>query len=181
MAHNCGTLQFGKDWLGPNMLTRKLRNLTVEDLKDCPVWEMVEDDKGGDVLVKALKRLPVRTLHNRLVGTQLNLADGSSVWALLGNMSTVDPTSTQHFMTVSVHRDGDWFDLARYHDVDYSRRDGLALAKFLAKRVQDVFPLRYDVTSVVSGAKQALSGQVPSSPHERLNPDELIRLSLQDE
>jgi hypothetical protein len=162
------------------MNTRALRDLTVDDLAKSPIWEMVEDDKG-DVLVKPVERLPVHTLRNRLVGTQLHLADGSAVWALLGNISLNHPTSTRHFMTMSMHRAGKWFDLARYHDVDYARRDEAALAKFLAKPTTQVFPIQYDINSLATGLKKALAGQVPPSVVERLDRDELIRLSLEAE
>lgn len=163
------------------MTIRALRDLTVDDLIQCPVWEMVEDTKSGDVLVKPVRRLPARTLRNRLIGTNLQLADGSTAWALLGNVSANHLAATKHFMTVSVHHAGKWFDLARYHDVDSARRDAAALARFLSKEVPDVFPMRYDLTSIATGLKDALSGQLPALPQEQLGQNELISLSLDAE
>lgn len=163
------------------MTMRALRDLKVDDLIQCPVWEMVEDAKSGDVLVKPVRRLPARTLRNRLIGTNLQLADGSTAWALLGNVSPNHLAATKHFMTVSVHHAGKWFDLARYHDIDYARRDAAALARFLSKEVSDVFPLAYDITSVATGLKEALSGEVPALPQEQLGQSELISLSLEAE
>ena len=164
-----------------DMNMRALRNLTVDDLTRYPVWEMVDGANSGDVLVKPVRRLPARTLRNRLIGTNLLFADGSTAWALLGNISHSHLAATKHFMTVSVHHTGKWFDLARYHDVDYARRDATALARFLSKEVSDVFPLTYDITSVATGLKEVLSGQVPALPQEQLGPGELISLSLEAE
>lgn len=161
------------------MATRTLRDLTVEDISKHPVWKMIEDEKSGDVLVTPTGRLPVRSLRNRLVGTQLQLADGVAVWALMGNVSPNHPRATKNFMTLSVHHAEKWFDLARYHDVDYARRDEAALARFLGKTITEVFPIRYDITSFAVGLKDSLAGQIPSVPMERLKQDELIRLSLE--
>lgn len=161
------------------MTARSLGDITVEDLVAHPVWEMIEGSTGGDVLVMPVRQLPVRTMRNRLAGTKLQLADGTTLWGLLGNVAPKNPRSTKHFLTVSIHRDGKWFDLARYHDVDFRRRDGVALAGFLGKQIQDIFPIAYDLTSLVIGLKESLAANVEQVPDERLDGDELINLSMQ--
>jgi hypothetical protein len=52
---------------------RRLSGLTIEDLAKDAVWEMIEDPKASDVMVRPVKRLPVRTMRNRLAATQLRL------------------------------------------------------------------------------------------------------------
>jgi hypothetical protein len=163
------------------MTRRALSDLAVEDLAEHPVWEMIETPASSDVQVRPVKQVPVRTLKNRLVGTRLRLADGTRVWALLGNISPGNPRSTNHFLTASVHHQGKWFDLARYHDVDFARRDGKALAAFLGKAPHEVFPIQYDIRDFVVGSGASLAGQIDSAPAERLTQDDLIRLSLQED
>jgi len=162
-------------------LRKKLINVTVEDLLKHPVWEMIEDARDPDVFVIPVSQVPVTSMMNRLAGTQLQLADGSRYWALLGNISPKDSLSTRHFLTVSICSQEKWFDLARYHDVDYSRRDGVALASFLGKKLADVFPITYDLTPLVRGDRDALVGTISHPVDSKLSEDELIRLSLQDE
>ena len=135
----------------------------------------------SSVMVRPVRRLPVSKMSNRLAGSQLLLADGSMLWSILGNISVNDPRSTKNFLTVSIHRQGKWFDLARYHDVDFVRRGGTALARFLGKNTQDVFPMRYDIRELASGSAQSLSGTIDAEPTEPLSQDELIRLSMQAE
>lgn len=125
--------------------------------------------------------LPVQTLDLRLVGTNLQLADGSTAWALLGNVSLDNVEATRHFMTVSVHLAGKWFDLARYHDVDYARRDAQALAQFLRKDVSEVFPIAYDIAAVAKGPKEVLQGEVPALARVQLEQKDLIRLALRSQ
>jgi hypothetical protein len=163
------------------MTQKTLQDLSVDDLKMHCVWEMIEDPSQSDPVVKPVILLPVTTLKNRLVGTQACLADGSRVWVILGNVSLTDQESTKHFLTLSVNHHGKWFDLARYHDVDRSRRDGHALAHFIGKEVKKVFPIRYDITKCVDGALKNLKGIVLLEPEERLSSDALIQLSLREE
>lgn len=155
-----------------------LSALRVSDIERCPVWEMVDDAHASDVFVKPVDQLPANVMKGRLVGTQIALADGSKLWALLGNIAPNDAVSCKHFMTVSVHNNGKWFDLARYHDVDFARRDAAALAQFLGKPVSDVFPITYDISNAVAGSPDVLVGRIEKSPDVRLSDKELIELSL---
>jgi hypothetical protein len=163
------------------MTTKNLQELSIGDLQAHGVWEMIEDPSRSDVVVKPITRLPVKSLKNRLVGSQARLADGSHLWVILGNISLTNPESTKHFLTLSVHQNGKWFDLARYHDVDYLKRDGHALARFIGKELEQVFPIKYDITKWVDGPSNSLKGSVQLEPDERLSADGLIRLSLLDE
>ncbi len=161
------------------MNKKPLKDLTIEDISKHAVWEMTEEGRSSDVFVKPVKKLPVETMNNRLVATKIQLADGSEIWALLGNIKPLNSQSTKHFLTVSIESEGKWFDLARYHDADHARRDGHALAKFLGKRLAAVFPIAYNISEVARGQRDSLVGTIESAPKERLSSDELIQLALQ--
>lgn len=166
-------------------MTRRIEKpestLGVEDLREYPVWEYIPGAQTRDeTWVSPVTKLPVSDLRHRLVGTTLHLAAGRTVDALIGNIHLQNVRSTRHFMSVTVIKsDGGRFDLARYHDVDYARRGPSALAGFLALSVNDVFPLKYDISSVCTGIAEVLRAEIPSEPRERLTDKELMELALE--
>jgi hypothetical protein len=154
--------------------------LTVADLKAFPVWEYLNDDdeKYGEMAVRPVKRTPVDNLEGRLVGIQVKLANGAEVWALIGNVATSNPRLTQHFVTLSVFRDGQCLTLARYHDVGADKRGPQALAAFLGLTIDEVFPISYDVSRFSKGDPAALAGRIEKEPREKLTRAQLIKLSV---
>ena len=156
---------------------RAIKSLRVEDLQIYAVWEFVSEHDGhNETWVKPVETLPVRHLNGRLAATPLEFADGSSAWALLGNIDTSNPKTTEHFVTISVERDGSWLHLARYFDHDYVERRPAALATFLRSKVDDIFPIRFDLRHLAIGDAGSLIGEVPKEPKERLARDQLLRL-----
>jgi hypothetical protein len=57
-------------------------SLTVADLRAHPMREYLNDDEIGETMTRPVEKLPVETLDNRLVGTQVRLANGLDVWEL---------------------------------------------------------------------------------------------------
>ena len=78
-----------------------------------------------------------------------------------------------------VEKRGRWFDLARYHDVDYARRGPEQLAQFLALPVSSIFPIEYDLSDLVSADPDLVKGTIPLEPQEKLSQDELTQLALE--
>jgi hypothetical protein len=70
------------------------------------------------------------------------------------------------------------FTLARYFDVDYERRGPAALAGFLGLRVEEVFPVAYDIGAVAVGLAEVIRGSIPSEPAEKLTEEELTALAV---
>src|SRR5580698_5631520 len=114
-------------------------SLTVTDFKAHPVWEFLNDDEIGETMARPVEELPVETLDDRIVGTQVRLANGLGVWGLFGNFDVKNPRATRHFLALSIERSGKWFHLARYHDVGFAAHGPEALAWFLGLRIDDVF------------------------------------------
>ena len=132
--------------------------------------------KIGETMVQPVEKLPVETLDNRLVGTQVHFANGSRVWALIGNFDVTNPRATQHFLTLSIERGGKWLYLARYHDIGFPAEGPEDLARFLGLHVDDVFPISVDVRRYVRGDPKALTAIVLKEPRERLTREELWAL-----
>src|SRR5258708_2695668 len=158
-----------------------LSQLTVADLSHDPVWEFTHSDDPDDdeTAIRPVFGLPVSDLKNRVVGIEVTLSNDSKCWAILGNIALYNSRQTRHFLTISVEREGNWFDLARYHDVDYSRRGHAQLAAFLGMSVEKVFPIRYDLSPVVVSTAEGTRGAVPLDSDDRLSSNELIALALE--
>ena len=129
-------------------------------------------------MVRPVKKLPVESLDNSILGTKVRLANGLQVWATIANFDVTNPRATQHFLFLSIERGGEWFHLARYHDVDFTKRSPEELARFLGLHVDDVFPITVDVRRYVRGDPAALTAAVLKEPRERLTDAELTALAL---
>ncbi len=135
-----------------------------------PVWEFVSNDEPDETYVYPLAERPTKSLENRIVGAEVELANGSRVWALLGNIDVHDARRTRHFLTVSVFVRAEWFHLARYHDMDRDARGPAQLANALGLGVDDVFPIQYNIGPLVSAtAGDSAFGKVEAEPLERLS------------
>src|SRR5690242_13740064 len=95
---------------------KPVESLTAVDLKASPVWQYANRDGAGETVVRAVKKIPVRNLSGKLIGTQVRLANGTQAWALIGNIDSRNARLTEHFLTLSIEHAGRWFSLARYHD-----------------------------------------------------------------
>jgi hypothetical protein len=147
--------------------TRLFLSLQVPDFEKYPVWESVLDDEADEVSVSPVTVLLVPNLVSQIVGTWVQLANGGFVWATVLNW-TRNPRMNEHFVVVRVERNGQWFWLSRYWDIDYSRNGPEAVANFLGLSVDEVFPISYDVRNYADGDPTALVGSVLKEPGERL-------------
>jgi hypothetical protein len=150
--------------------------LTVDDVKAAPVWEFINDDSIGETMVRPVTRLPVENLDGMLVGTQVRLANGAPVWAIIGNVDSRDPRRTEHFITLSLDHVGRWLFLERYFDIQYAKQGPEAFARLLGLPVDDVFPIYFDLRPYSEGDPAALKGSVPKEPREKLSQKERMAL-----
>jgi len=161
-----------------NVRPIKIEALRVEDIEVTPVWEYVNDDQLGETAVLPVKDLPVDNLAGKVIGTKIKMANGDSLWALVGNVDERNQALNEQFLTISVERDGHWFPLARYHDSDYKKRGPLALAEFLGLNLEQVFPISYDLRQYVSGEPSILASEILKEPRTKLTGDQLIAMAL---
>jgi hypothetical protein len=160
---------------------RPVESLRPTDLMTQPVWEFTSVDEPDETYVHPVAERPINSLENRIVGTEVELANRSLVWALLGNIAINDVRQTRHFLTVSVFLREEWFHLARYHDLDHDERGPKQLAEVLGLAIDEVFPIHYDIGEWVPGAAtDVVRGTVYAVPLERLSRPELIKLAVSD-
>ena len=160
-------------------MKRRVDNLTVEDFARFPIWRFTDDDTPDETYVSPVRQLPVSQVTGCIVGVPIRLANGTVLAGALGNFDPAQSRRAQHFLTLSVFRsDGAQFHLARYHDFDAAERGPTALASFLGLSVDAIFPISYDVTSVVAGPSDSLRGLITAEPRERLTRSELIALAV---
>jgi hypothetical protein len=157
---------------------KPVESLEVGDLQAHAVWQYANRDGVDETLVRPVKRVPVASLTGKIVGTQVRLANGTCVWGVLGNVDASNARLTEHFVTLSVFRNGRWFTLSRYHDFDYAENGPDALARFLSLSVEEVFPIAYDIREYAKGDPAALAGQIYKDPRERLSRAEIIGMAV---
>jgi hypothetical protein len=161
-----------------NIESKPVEALTIRDLEAHPVWQYINNDRLGEAAVRPVKQTPVSNLVGKLVGTQVRLQDGKSVWAIFGNIDNRNARMTEHFLTISLLSNGQWFTLSRYHDADYPEKGPQALARFLGLGVDEVFPIAYDVRDCVVGDTAALAGKILKVPREILTRAEIIGMAV---
>jgi hypothetical protein len=160
-------------------LKRDIESLTSKDFAEFPVWRFTNSDTPRETCVTPVRRLPVKRLTGCIVGCPLHLANGAVLTGFIGNLDPANPRLTEHFLTVSMFRsDGALFHLARYHDFDAAERGPAVLAAFLGESVDAVFPIKYDVSAIVTGPPEVVCGSIPSEPRERLTRAEVIALAV---
>ncbi|MGB7569819.1 MAG: hypothetical protein WBM07_18295 [Chitinivibrionales bacterium] len=158
---------------------KRVELLSIADIKSYPVWEFTNDDEKLEGMgIRPVQKIPVKDLFGKIVGTQVQLSNGSKIWALIENVDTNNPRSTQHFLSLSVFKDKHWFILARYHDFDTNKRGPKAFAKFLGLSVDEVFPITYNISRFCIGKSTALVGTIEKEPRKKLTRAQLIALAV---
>jgi hypothetical protein len=162
-----------------NSIAKPVDSLQEIDLATCPVWEFDDEEQTHDeCFVRPFANLPAEDLGGKLVAVRVSLANGQRVWATIGNVDTRNAKSTEHFLMLSVIKEGRWFSLARYHDIDYEKHGPEALAAFLGLSINEVFPISYDISMYVDGNQESLVGLLLREPRERLTMAELIAMAI---
>ncbi len=163
------------------MGARPLADIPLDELLERRVWEYDLEEAGyeadqDETWASPVRSLPVRDLANRVVATEVTLANGTVLPAVVGNVSLKSESATREFITVSLWLDDRWFPLARYFDPGYETYGPDALAAALGLRKEEVFPIRYDISRVAVGSEGALKGEVQCEPTHRLSEDERMDL-----
>jgi hypothetical protein len=157
-------------------IVKSVEEIDPDDFERFPIWEYVNDDDIGETAVQPVEHIPTDSLSNRIIGTLVRLVNGSAFPALLGNIDVTDPRRTQHFLTLTIFKDGERFFLARYHDGDYDEHGPAALARFLELATDEVFPITYDIHGCCSRDSGSLAGVIEIRPREILTQSEIISL-----
>ena len=152
--------------------------LTEKDFQAHPVWQFVDANDKGELSVRPVKALPSRNLDGKLVGCRVSFANGSTHFAMLGNINSENHRQTEHFLTLSIWKEGKWFHLSRYFDPDLRKRGPDALSKFVGLKKSDIFPVSYDLRKYSKGVVHSLVGNIEALPKEKLSRKEIIALAV---
>lgn len=151
--------------------------MTPEDFEQSPVWEFALDlEEIDDRLLRPVTELPVDDLGNRVVGTQVRLANGARMWAAIQCLHLDDPYKTRHLMWLSFFVGGRWIGLVRYHDPGQNMCGPIPVARALGLDVNDVFPVTYDVRHCCTGDPLAVTGVVEADPKDKLTRAQIMDL-----
>ena len=55
---------------------KPIESLSVGELEASPIWQYASNDGAGETLVRPVKKMPVKNLAGKVVGTQVRLANG---------------------------------------------------------------------------------------------------------
>lgn len=163
---------------------REAGKLTPEELREYPVWEyqLNCEPESGELVMAPVTDLPVYSLANRIVGTEVRFTKGVAAWALLANVCLKNVRGNKHFLSVSVLRQGNqWVHLDRYHDVTYTRETPERFAGMFNLAIEEVFPISYDISKIAVGLPDVVRGKIAAYPDERVSEDELIQMALEIE
>lgn len=167
------------------MRARPLEAIPIDELMRHGVWEYDLNEEAyepeqDETWMLPVRDLPVDDLLNRITATEVTLANGAVLPAIIGGVSVRSEEATREFITVSLATDYGWFHLARYFDVDCEDYGPDALADRLGLRVDEIFPLCYDVSRLLMGLQTVTKGSIPAVPDRRLSAEERMQLLFRD-
>jgi hypothetical protein len=157
--------------------------IPVDELLGRGVWEFApEDETRDETWLLPVSPLPVSSLAGRVAVTTAHLRTGEAVPVSLSNVALANPGRTREFLVASFClEDANWFHVARYFDPDYGRNGPAALAAALGRSVNDIFPIRYDLSRLAVGDVSVVYGIIPAEPEVRIDRKERMRLLLEPE
>jgi hypothetical protein len=168
--------------IGKNIMQIKtlksVNKLTPSDLSNYPIWQFRNSDEDGELFVSPISNYPVKNTKCKLFGTKVTLANGTIMLALIGNFDISNPELNEHFITLSFYKNKKWFHLARYHDFDFDENGPSAFSKFANLDIDDIFPIRFDLSNLVKAEKRILTGQLLKEPKRKISRSELIGLAV---
>lgn len=159
-----------------NKYPTAIRDLHEQDLASHELWSYAPS-ATAEILVRPSKGSN-GSLSNKLVSTKVRFSNGQVVRALIGNLDCSNFQLNEHFLTLSILFNGNWFHLARYHDPDCQEHGPEELAKFVGKRVDEVFPIDYDLGPSLCHNGVSISGRIFDVPKSPLTREEIIRLAV---
>jgi hypothetical protein len=141
---------------------KPIDKITNGELISFPVWEFALDQEEtlDETAIRPVLELPVTQGGGILFCTQVRLASGKIAWAMIGNLDPQDADQTARHLTISFLKQEKRFHLARPIDFHYETHGPRVLCDFLEMKLEDVFPIRYDVHSVCQGVPAAVTGEI---------------------
>jgi hypothetical protein len=143
-----------------------------------PVWEFLNDDEhpAGDTAMRPVEKFPVDRFDGRLFGAIVTLADGSQYPAAISNLAFGPKKYRHHFRSLTIFARGRRFHLAKYFQLWYGSEGPAALAAFLKKKREEVFPISYDLSDVAVGPSDVVRGVFEAEISDPMSRDQLMKI-----
>lgn len=126
--------------------------------------------------MRPITKLPVRGFAGRLFGTSVTLADGSRFPAAISDLGFGPKKYRHHFRSLNVFAKGRRFHLAHYFQFWYETQGPDALAAFLGKKRDQVFPISYDISHLAIGPHDVIRGVFEAAISNPIPQDKLMTL-----
>ena len=141
-------------------IPREIGSLTEDDLKLHRVWEFkTAENSDGYGVVRVLGH-PVISTVERIIATQVTLANGTKLWATAQGFVRGNRRETENWLSLSILFDGKHIflgDTSMYRIPEYSPE---AVARQLGLEMHEVFPIHFDVRESVSGYDDGAFGTI---------------------
>lgn len=143
-----------------------------------PVWEFLNDDEhpAGDTAMRQIQKLPVDGFEGRLFGTTVTLADGSRLPAAISDLGFGPKKYRHHFRSLTIFAKGRRFHLAKYFQFWYDSEGPDALAAFLKKKKDAIFPISYDLSPLAVGPADVVRGVFEAKISDPIPRDQLMKI-----
>ena len=102
----------GLSWIMKNE-NKSVEKLSASDFAKYPVWKFTGVDDELEAVLKPVKRLPIRSASDCLIGSMAKLSNGRQVQCVVGNVRLKFTDLNEHLATLSVWSGGKIFHLAQ--------------------------------------------------------------------
>jgi hypothetical protein len=162
--------------------SKSAADFVVEDFFDSPVWrykaaEHLEVGEDESWMLPTLE-YPVSDMFGHVVGTQVQLADGSSTWVAIFNTWSTNPEmneKSQSFMFLSDDDRCVWSPSGNHGNTGLVGAE--VVAAFLNRSLESVFPFQYDISAFANGDASVLRRAVASDGSPK--PDDPAEAAMQ--
>ena len=134
---------------------------SVADFENHPIW--MEHDLGK---YEPALDLPVSDLEDGFVACNLVLANGDMIRGVISGIYLNDPELTEVASGLILIKNGEMFGYRKSVLEPY--RSSM-IQEFLSLRLNEIFPIRYDISEIAIGHPDAVRGIINASYPEELS------------
>jgi len=159
---------------------RRIDDVPNSEMISYPVWRFTNSTGQGldETAILPVQKYPVVDTKGCLFCTDVRLANGDSIPAMIGNFNPRSHFQNSHLLTISIFKGEQRFHLARYFDFHFAENGPNTLATFLGLSLDAIFPIQYDLSRICIGEVDALTNSVEATHKEPLGCDDRLELVM---